>query len=200
MSETTQTTVQPVQATTPQVGGTQATPVINVQTPVDTNAIVSQAEQKAVEAAEKKMEAVFKSMLSQQGLDSESINAMTAEWKAKQVTPDMQIQELQNKLAESNAKIATFEKHTTIQSYGVTDPEDIEVLSIRIDRLVTDKKDFKTVAKEYFDKHPYQNANEPDKEPPPKGALYIGSTPNNNKNNKQKPPINYTQQLFGYRK
>jgi len=195
MSEqATQTTVQPVQATTPQVGGTQATPVINVQTPVDTNAIVSQAEQKAIEAAEKKMMGVFKSMLEQSGLDPETINKMATEWKEKQITPDMIIQEKDKRIAELEDYKSTNEKHKIVQSYQVTDPEDIEIYSIRIDKLVTKEKDFATTAKEYFEKNPYKKDDVETKPEPPKGALYVGGT--NSKNNVKK-PTNYTQALFG---
>jgi len=154
------TTVQPtpqVQATTPQqvVQPTPPALVQQVQQPtVDTNAIVSQAEAKAVEAAEKKMEAVFKSMLEQKGFDTETISQMTAEWKSKQVTPDMKIQELENQLKAERDKNTKYEKTELLKQYHVTDAEDIEVMIIRLDRMVTDQKDFATSAKEYFTAHP----------------------------------------------
>lgn len=61
----------------------------------------------ATEAAEKKMQAVFKSMLAQQGLDAETINKMTAEFKAKQKTPEQELQAAQEQLtAEQGEKLA----------------------------------------------------------------------------------------------
>ena len=200
MSEqTTTTTVPDVQANTPPVAATPQAPVVNVQPAnVDTNAIVSQAEQKAVEAAEKKMEAVFKSMLQQQGLDADSINKMTVEWKAKQVTPDMQIQELQQQLEQERIARTTLEKHTAVQSQGITDPEDVEYICFKVDKRVTKTKDFKTALAEYLEEHPYKKSGEEEPEKPPVGALYLG-TKGNKTNQKEKPPVNYTQALFGRR-
>lgn len=48
----------------------------------------------AAEKAEQKMDAVFKSMLTQHGLDPETAKNMAAEWKAKQSTPEKEIQAL----------------------------------------------------------------------------------------------------------
>lgn len=77
---------------TPTVTAPAPTPVQAAATPtavnVDINSIISQAETKASEAAERKMTGVFRSMLEQQNLDPETINRMTAEWKAKQQTPE----------------------------------------------------------------------------------------------------------------
>ena len=90
------------QMTTPEVNTTaqpENTPSTAVM--VDTDGIITQASQKATEAAEKKMEAVFKSMLQQQGLDADSINKMTAEWKGKQQTPE----QVHTELSEANAKL-----------------------------------------------------------------------------------------------
>lgn len=74
----------------------QTQPTVNVDD------IVTRAQAKAEEAAQRKMESVFKSMLEQQGLDSEAITKMTQEWKSKQVTPE--------KLAEQAAKDLETEK------------------------------------------------------------------------------------------
>jgi hypothetical protein len=134
-------------------------PVQQVQTQppavtVDINAITAQAEAKATEAAEKKMEAVFKSMLQQQGLDAESISKMTSEWRAKQATPESEIKRLGDELAAERSKIASYEKAAVLRAHGLTDLEDIEVMTIRIDRLVTDDKDFSATAAEYFTANP----------------------------------------------
>jgi hypothetical protein len=53
----------------------------------DINAIIKQAEAKANEVAEKKVAGVFRDMLKQSGLDTDAINKITAEWKAKQTPP-----------------------------------------------------------------------------------------------------------------
>jgi len=95
MSEQTQAPVTPAvpaTPTTPTAPAPVTMPTQAAQTStaaaIDINSIISQAEAKASEAAEKKMTGVFKSMLEQQGLDTETINKMTAEFKAKQQTPE----------------------------------------------------------------------------------------------------------------
>ena len=98
-------------ATTPQAEAAQATqPTQSTAVNVDVEAI----SRLAAEKAEQKMDAVFKSMLTQHGLDPETAKNMTAEWKAKQSTPekelkarDEQIKILQaEKLAEQQKNIA----------------------------------------------------------------------------------------------
>lgn len=100
----------------------QTTATEPVQTPVaaaeqqqsvNIDEIEARAAEKATTQAEKKAEAVFKSMLQQSGLDMETINKMTAEWKSKQQTPeqalaerDRQIEALQAQLAERDRAAA----------------------------------------------------------------------------------------------
>lgn len=91
--------------TPPQAAPTQSTAVN-----VDINSIISQAETKAAEAAEKKMTGVFKSMLEQQGLDPETINRMTAEWKAKQVTPEQIIQDKDEEIQQRDGTITQLQQ------------------------------------------------------------------------------------------
>ncbi|MCL2096939.1 MAG: hypothetical protein FWH10_08560 [Oscillospiraceae bacterium] len=136
---------QPEQNTSPQA--------VNV----DINAIISQAEIKAMEAAEKKMEAVFKSILEQKGLDAESIKKMTDEWRANQVTPEQTIQTLQGELAKTQSEITDYKDSDILRGHGMTDPEEVAIMLIRIRQIASKKgEDFAPVADEYFKAHPYQ--------------------------------------------
>lgn len=108
--ETPQTTAQPV--TPPQAAPAQAATV-------DMDAIISQASAKAQEAAEKKTEAVFKSMLQQSGLDVETINEITRERKEKQQTPEQAMQELQGKLAAETARSEALQQQMVAVGKGV---------------------------------------------------------------------------------
>jgi hypothetical protein len=123
---------------------------------VDISAIVSQAETKAMEAAEKKMEAVFKSMLSQQGFDSQAITAMTNEWKSKQVTPEQEIIALNIALQAERDTVARYEKANVLHKYGIADENSVEYIGTKtlIERMMTDGKDFQTAAAEYFTANP----------------------------------------------
>ena len=97
----------------------------------------------------------------------------------------------------SLARIADYERKEVLLGHGLSDPEDLEIYSIRIGKLTDDKTDFKGAAEAYFKDHPYTKAEDPQKPPP--GALlpgYVG--PKNPKNNL--PTQNLTQAIFGGRK
>ena len=69
----------------------------------------------AAEKAEQKMDAVFKSMLTQNGLDPETAKAMAAEWKSKQVTPEQMLKEKDDAIAALQAeKLAEQQKNIAI--------------------------------------------------------------------------------------
>ena len=149
----------PEQITNPTVTEPATTPVQAAQTQpaavnVDINSILEQAQTKAEAAAEIKMVGVFKSMLEQHGLDAEAIKNMTAEFKAKQVTPEQTIQALNDDLAAERSKIAAFEQEKVLHKNGVTDAEDVALYRIRINQLVTEDKTFAQAATEYFTAHP----------------------------------------------
>lgn len=161
-------------AVTPVTPSTAEKPVTQPQAVqhVDADAVVAQAAAKATEAAEKKMEAVFKSMLQQQGLDTSTINEMTKDWKEKHSTPEDTIRQLQglvqaeqeknatiqqqyqSELQAEREKTASFLQEGILRGHGLTDAEDISVFRIRINQLVTDEKPFEAAAKEYFEAHP----------------------------------------------
>lgn len=135
------------------------TPTPAVSTPpqaanVDIDAIVSKAADKAAEVAQSRMEGTFKSMLKQSGLDADTIAKITAEWQAKQVTPEQTIAQLQGDVSARDVELAALKQEKILRNHGLTDDEDIEVYGIRINKLVTDGKTFEQAAQEYFEAHP----------------------------------------------
>ena len=97
----------------------------------------------------------------------------------------------------SLARIADYERKEVLIGHGLSDPEDLELYSIRIGKLTDDKTDFKGAADAYFKDHPYTKADDPAKSPP--GALlpgYVG--PKSRTTNL--PALNLTQAIFGGRK
>lgn len=114
------------------------------------------------------------------------------------------LKELQEKYeAQNNDFTATLSlleeykmKDVLLKQHGVSDPEDLEIYMLRVQKLVDDDTDFEVAAKNYFKDKPYKQKEEPNK--PPTQATYVGST--SNKKNNNKPPTNYTQALFGGRK
>lgn len=85
----------------------------------DVEVMIQRAEQKAAEAAEKKMEAVFKSMLGQQGLDADAISKMTAEWKSKQKTPETITKELEEEKGRLEAENAGLREQMRVIAKGI---------------------------------------------------------------------------------
>lgn len=162
------TTPQAAASQTPQQQGAAN----NAQSAVDMAAI----EKAAQERAERAAATVVKDMLKQQGLDDEAIKTMLKEYKDKQVTPEQALKALEKEkevgFAERDRKIAEYERRDILRGHGLTDAEDIEVMSIRIERLMTKEKDFATAAKEYFEKNP-----RPDKPPATAVPGVSGNTP-----------------------
>lgn len=108
---------------------------------VDVEAITQAAATKAEEAAQKKMEGVFKSMLQQQGMDADTIAKMTEDWKAKQVTPESQLKELQDQLASERAASEAKDKRFAAIAKGV--PADKADKYVKLaDAFADDKTDF----------------------------------------------------------
>ena len=85
----------------------------------DMDAIIRAAAQKAEEAASKKMPAVFKSVLLQQGFDTDTIAKMTAEWKSQQTTPEDTIAELKTQKEASDKRADALEKRFQIVEKGI---------------------------------------------------------------------------------
>lgn len=86
---------------------------------VDEDAIIAKAQTKAEEAAGKKMESVFKSMLEQQGLDAETINKMTEDWKSKQVTPEDLLKQKDDSLIQKDATIKELTRQVEVIGKGI---------------------------------------------------------------------------------
>lgn len=120
---------------------------------VDINQIITQAESKAAEAAEKKMTAVFQSMLEQQGLDKAAIATMTAEWKAKQVTPEQQIKAAQDAAAAAQAKVEAYEQDVTLSKKEI--PSAFQnLVKFEAKQLMTDGVDFAAAVDLYIAANP----------------------------------------------
>lgn len=129
------------------VTGTNADPVVQtvVNNPVsepptqpqavnvDIQAIAQIAEQKA----EQKMTAVFKDMLKQQGFDPEAINAVTAEWKSKQTTPEKELEAERQLRHETQTKLAQVEQELLALSKGVPIGSDNPETKAKADACIT---------------------------------------------------------------
>ena len=126
----TQSTPQPAAPTQPQTAN------------VDINAIISQAETKASEAAEKKMTGVFKSMLEQQGFDAEAISKMTADWKAKQVTPEQELKQRDDTIGQLQRQLEDEKQEKIALSKGVPLSSDDEPTKEKVNACLTLAKSY----------------------------------------------------------
>lgn len=100
----------------------QPTAVQPVETPAQAASVqpsvdVSAATQKAVEAAERKAEAVFKSMLKQQGLeDAEALGQMLNEFKASRTTPEQELKAKNQTIKQLQEQLTSIEQQTRVNS------------------------------------------------------------------------------------
>lgn len=97
---------------------------VNAQTPSnttgETGAInVAEIQRVANEAAEKKSNAVFKSMLEQQGYTKEEVPAVVKEWKEKQMTPEKEMALLKEKLSQAEKQNGENELRFATMGKGV---------------------------------------------------------------------------------
>jgi len=133
-------------------------------------------------------------------IDSEDYKQFLVAKKNKETDGDRlkalseQFDKLNTDHTASLARIADYERKEVLLGHGLSDPEDLEIYSIRIGKLTDDKTDFKGAADAYFKEHPYPKPDGFNKPPP--NALtpaYIGR-----KNPKDGLPAqNLTQALFG---
>lgn len=65
-----------------------------------------------------------------------------------------EIDRLNNEHTATLTENARYKKEKVLNQHGITDNEDIEIYSIRIERLTNDEKDFTQAAAEYFQANP----------------------------------------------
>lgn len=152
--------------------------------PQTANVDIDKIVKTATREAEKKLMAVFQSMLSEQGFDNDSIKEMTKEWKAKRTTPEQALKEkdgliaeLQKKLEETanksdpekdalKAELSSIKQQQFLQGQGV--PADmIEFYQFKIGKLVTDDTNFETAGAEFLKNNPLPVVEKETKETPP---------------------------------
>ena len=116
-TEGTETNTTPQAAAPPAAAASSqaASPTQSTAVNVDIEAIARVAAEKGGQ----KEEAVFKSMLLQDGLDMELVKAMTAEWKAKQTTPEQILKEKDDAIAALQAEKLAEQQKTIALMKGI---------------------------------------------------------------------------------
>lgn len=134
---------------------------------VDIDKITQDAAQKAIEAAERKTEAVFKSMLQQQGLDAETINKMTAEWKSKQKTPEDIAKEKDEEIMRLTGELTAAQNRADAAAKGIPSDKIADYVTLA---AAQEGKDFAEKLDTVLAKFPLKN------EAPPQYAAGTGSS------------------------
>jgi len=169
---------------------------------VDIDAIVSQASSKATRQAERKMQGVFKSMLEQEGLDTETIDSVTAEWKgnkkpAERAKPKeierakpkeseeyrellSRLEALEQTNTKAQAALVERQQMDYLKAQGIPENQ-IDFYHFKALKLIGDGITFEQAAAEYIKDNPVQL-------PPPEYATGKGI------------PVNTNMTLDDYRK
>lgn len=112
-----------------------------------------QAEEIANARAQRAEQSALRSYFQQQGMTQEQITQAIADFKEKQKANQPNIAQMQADLDAANAKNAQYENEKILSGKGVKQ-EDLDYVIFKVNKLVTDKKDFKTAAEEFLKENP----------------------------------------------
>lgn len=133
-------------ATTPAQADTTLSTAANVD--------MSLIEQKAAERAERAAQAVVRDMLKQSGLDDDAIKKMLDEYKAKQVTPEMEMKQLKDELKASKAEVAQMRQLDFLKGKGI-DVEELDFYQFKAAKISKETGvTFEEAAEKYIAERP----------------------------------------------
>lgn len=117
-----------------------------------------QAEEIANARAQRAEQSALRSYFQQQGMTQEQITQAISDFKEKQRASQPNIAQMQADLDAANAKNQQYENEKILSGKGVK-PEDLDYVTFKVNKMVTDKKDFKTAADEFLKENPKFLAN-----------------------------------------
>lgn len=112
-----------------------------------------QAEEIANARAQRAEQAALKSYFQQQGMTEEEVRVALTDYRAnkEKQKPDVSALERERDIALS--ELAQLRNEKVLLGLNVS-TDDMEYVMFRVDKLVTDKKDFKTAAEEFLKENP----------------------------------------------
>lgn len=112
-----------------------------------------QAEEIANARAQRAEQAALKSYFQQQGMSQEEVTQALADYRQKKQSQQQNVSAIQKERDDALAKVTQYENEKILVGKGVKQ-EDIDYVVFKVNKLVTDKKDFKTAAEEYLKENP----------------------------------------------
>lgn len=112
-----------------------------------------QAEEIANARAQRAEQSALRSYFQQQGMTQEEAAQALADYRARKKASQPDVAKLQADLDAANAKNAQYENEKILAGKGVKS-EDLDYVAFKVNKLVTDKKDFKTAAEEFLKENP----------------------------------------------
>lgn len=112
-----------------------------------------QAEEIANARAMRAEQAALRSYFQQQGMTEEEAKQALAQFRQQREANKPNVSAIEKERDTALAKVAQYENEKVLSSKGVKS-EDLDYVMFKVSQLVTDKKDFKTVADEYLKENP----------------------------------------------
>ena len=112
-----------------------------------------QAEEIANARAQRAEQAALKSYFQQQGMSQEEVTQALADYRQKKQSQQPNVSAILKERDDALAKVTQYENEKILVGKGVKQ-EDIDYVVFKVNKLVTDKKDFKTAAEEYLKENP----------------------------------------------
>lgn len=112
-----------------------------------------QAEEIANARAERATKAALSDYFKQQGMSEAEVASAIAAYKAAQEAKKPDIKAIEAERDAAKAELARVKNTATLTAAGIRD-EFVDYALFEISKMVTDKKDFKTAAKEWIQKNP----------------------------------------------
>lgn len=112
-----------------------------------------QAEEIAQARAQKAEADALKGFFQKQGMSEAEVTQAIADFREKQKSRQPNVSAIEAERDEALRKIQQYENERTLAGMHVKQ-EDLDYVAFKVSQLVTDKKDFKTAAKEWLKENP----------------------------------------------
>lgn len=112
-----------------------------------------QAEEIANARAQRAEQSALKSYFQQQGMTEDEVKAALADYRANKEKQKPNVSAIEQERDEALSKLQLYENEKILSGMNVK-PEDLDYVSYKVNKLVTDKKDFKAAATEFLKSNP----------------------------------------------
>ena len=117
------------------------------------NYTYEQLEEVAQARASRAERTAIANYLRERGVSEEEITTAINDFKAKRKASQPDVAAIEKERDEARAEAAQYKNEKILVGKGVK-PEDLDYVAFKVNKLVTDKKDFKTAADEFLKENP----------------------------------------------